>query len=258
MGDSKIWFVIFVSYLAVSASLGVEHDGDNTAKELLGTETKSVNVDHSISLETTKDVLGDVKTNVVNPTNDFKVSANKNTERTMEEETKDALTAASSITATKENIITEAVKDTIVLTEKNKDKVKTESNSYSSSSSVKSVPPSQKIISASSSVPSIMSSLSETPTLPKASTTIASSSLIVTTNSMEDDELDRWNEVEPTNALFKEYDFRAKFPQTVYEGINPTKTLERMERTVPSYPRKSPNMIGLDDDLPDNYILHQY
>ena len=40
------------------------------------------------------------------------------------------------------------------------------------------------------------------------------------------------------------YDFRAKFEQTVHE-INPTITVEKIERTVPSYARANPYRAGI-------------
>lgn len=267
--------VILVSCLAVCTSLDVDLDGDadNTQvqssgdktsdDDLKGLETKYVMDDNSILLDTSTEVVGDVKTKlkVSNPTEDTKVSVNnQNIDRKTDEETKEAVIQTASITATLENVIDETTKDSITITDKSENEVETESNTHSSSS-VKTLSHS-KVVSASS-LPSIESSISETPTLPSVSTTEVSSSLKVTTNALDESELDRWKEVENTNSMFKSYDFRAQFPQTVFEGINPTKTLERVERTVPSYPRKNPNMVGLmspdvDEEIPDQFLSHQY
>ena len=248
-----------------------ENDKDTSFLELLGIETKLHENEHSVPVETTSNSISDVQTNTVISSNDNRevltsskkynrLGTEPNSETTSEEDV--GVSATLSPTLSAEKLLSdEIVSDTITLSLTNEslqsDKAEVESSqlpssgSSSSSSIVVSVP----------SVASLKSSSSQSPILPSAPTTKASDDItIVTTNPLNDDELVNFHTVEHSNAQYSNYDFRAAFPQTVHE-ISPTTTLEKLEMTVPSYPRANPNRIGILDgvteDDSDHFLSHR-
>ena len=75
-----------------------------------------------------------------------------------------------------------------------------------------------------------VSSIEATPALPAEIGTI--------TTTEADLEYEKFKMIERTGEI-SDYDFRFKFEQTVHT-INPTITVEKIERTVPSYDKDDP------------------
>jgi len=248
-----------------------ENDKDTSFLELLGIETKLHENEHSVPVETTSNSISDVQTNTVISSNDNRevltsskeynrLGTEPNSETTSEEDV--GVSATLSPTLSAEKLLSdEIVSDTITLSLTNEslqsDKAEVESSQLPSSSSSSS----SSIVVSVPSVASLKSSSSQSPILPSAPTTKASDDItIVTTNPLNDDELVNFHTVEHSNAQYSNYDFRAAFPQTVHE-ISPTSTLEKLEMTVPSYPRANPNRIGILDgvteDDSDHFLSHR-
>jgi len=248
-----------------------DSDIDNSFLELLGIETQLNQNEHSVPVEATSNTISDVQTNTKINSGDNrdaltsskeynKLGTEPKSETSSSEDVHVRATLSPTLSAEK-LLSDENVSDSITLSLTNEslqsDEAEVETSQLPSASSSSS----SSIVISVPSVSSIMSSSSQTPILPSAPTTAVSDDItIVTTNPLNDDELINFHTVEHSNAQYSDYDFRAAFPQTVHE-ISPTTTLEKLEITVPSYPRANPNRIGILDgvteDDSDHFLSHK-
>ena len=248
-----------------------DSDIDNSFLELLGIETQLNQNEHSVPVEATSNTISDVQTNTKINSGDNrdaltsskeynKLGTEPKSETSSSEDVHVRATLSPTLSAEK-LLSDENVSDSITLSLTNEslqsDEAEVETSQLPSASSSSS----SSIVISVPSVSSIMSSSSQTPILPSAPTTAVSDDItIVTTNPLNDDELINFHTVEHSNAQYSDYDFRAAFPQTVHE-ISPTTALEKLEITVPSYPRANPNRIGILDgvteDDSDHFLSHK-
>eukprot|EP00090_Calanus_glacialis_P024763 TRINITY_DN3845_c0_g1_i2.p1 TRINITY_DN3845_c0_g1~~TRINITY_DN3845_c0_g1_i2.p1 ORF type:complete len:1336 (-),score=262.38 TRINITY_DN3845_c0_g1_i2:474-4481(-) len=248
-----------------------ETDTDTSFLELLGIETQLNQNEPSVPVETTLNSISDVQTNtkinsvdnrdILTSSKEYnKLGTGPKSETSSAEDVQVRTTLSPTLSAEK-LLSDENVSDSITLSLTNEssqsDAAEVETSQLPSTSSSSS----SSIVISVPSASSIMSSSTQTPILPSAPTTAASDDItIVTTNPLNDDELINFHTVEHSNAQYSNYDFRAAFPQTVYE-ISPTTTLEKLEMTVPSYPRANPNRIGILDgeteDDSDHFLSHE-
>jgi len=246
-------------------------DSDSSFLELLGIETNLNDQKASVPVEATQNSISDVQTNTKISSADIqdattsskeynKLETGPKSDSSSVEDVPVGTTLSPTLSA-EQLLSDEKVSDSITLSVTNEKLHSDEGLIESSMLSLTDSSSTSTIVVSVPSASSIKSSNTLTSILPSAPTTSPADDItIVTTNPLNDDELVDFQTVEHSNAQYSNYDFRVAFPQTVHE-ISPSSTLEKLEITVPSYPRANPNRIGIldgvteDDD--DHFLSHR-